>query len=324
MSDKECHPPLIAITRRRDEGTSIQEALGVDRGDPITTGSVHTRRAYASDWQHFSRWCRHHGHAALAPDPAVIKQYIEACATGEGNSLSTIERRLSALVWNYRQRGLRLDRRDERIKHVMQDIRTKRDRATLPKQGVDAADIVAMISTLDPGTLRGIRDRAMLLLTFAGGLRRSELVGLDLGPKQTTGSLGFVEILPEGILIKLATKTGWREIEVGRGVSQQTCPVTALMRWIEFSRIAHGPLFRRVRGRGKQVGPDRLNDKEVARLVKKTALAAGLSAHLGHVERYLRFSAHSLRVARNAADKTETSPEQPENFRFNITRQLGL
>lgn len=55
-----------------------------------------------------------------------------------------------------------------------------------------------------------------------------------------------------------------------------TCPVVALQTWLNLARIAHGPLFRRVTGQGKDVGPDRLLDQEVARLVKKAALAAGV------------------------------------------------
>lgn len=73
----------------------------------------------------------------------------------------------------------------------------------------------------------------------------------------------------------LRGKTGWREVEIGRGSSDATCPVAAVETWIKFAKVAKGPLFRRVTGQGKNVGPDRLNDQEVSRLVKKTALAAG-------------------------------------------------
>ena len=116
----------------------------------------------------------------------------------------------------------------------------------------------------------------MLLVGFAGGLRRSEIVGLDLGRDQTEDGRGWVEILAKGMIVTLHGKTGWREVEVGRGSSDATCPVVALQTWLKLARIAHGPLFRRVTGQGQAVGPDRLNDKEVARLVKRTALAAGV------------------------------------------------
>jgi hypothetical protein len=67
-----------------------------------------------------------------------------------------------------------------------------------------------------------------------------------------------------------------REVEIGRGSSETTCPVVALQTWLRLGRIAHGPLFRRITGNGKEAGPDRLTDRHVARLVKRTALAAGV------------------------------------------------
>ncbi len=139
-------------------------------------------------------------------------------------------------------------------------------------------DILAMIETLDRGTLRGLRDRAMLLIGYAGGLRRSEIVSLDLKADQTEDGRGWIEILDKGMLITLRGKTGWREVEIGRGSAHVTCPVAAIETWIKFARLAHGPLFRRVTGQGKAVGSERLNDKEVARLVKRAAVAAGVVA----------------------------------------------
>ena len=128
---------------------------------------------------------------------------------------------------------------------------------------------MAMLETLDRGTLRGLRDRAMLLIGFAGGLRRSEVVGLDVGRDQTEDGRGWVEILDKGMVLSIRGKTGWREVEIGRGSNDATCPVVALQTWLQLARIAHGPLFRRVTGQGKAVGADRLNDQEVARLVKR-------------------------------------------------------
>lgn len=147
-----------------------------------------------------------------------------------------------------------------------------------------------MLETLDRGSLR---DRAMLLLGFAGGLRRSEIVALDIGRDQTEDSSGWIEILDKGMLVSLRCKTGWREVEVGRGSSDATCPVIALQTWLKLARIAHGPLFRRVTGQGKAIGADRLMDHEVARLVKRTALAAGLRGDLSEGERERLFAGHS-------------------------------
>lgn len=99
-----------------------------------------------------------------------------------------------------------------------------------------------------------------------------------------------------GVLVRLRGKTGWREVEIGRGSSDATCPVVALQAWLKFARIAHGPLFRRVTGQGETVGAERLNDQGAARLVKRTALAAGVRGDLTEGEREQKFSGHSLRA----------------------------
>ena len=63
-----------------------------------------------------------------------------------------------------------------------------------------------MLETLDRGTLRGLRDRAMLLIGFAGGLRRSEIVGLDVKKDQTEDGLGWIDVLDQGLVVTLRGK----------------------------------------------------------------------------------------------------------------------
>ncbi|TIO43133.1 MAG: integrase, partial [Mesorhizobium sp.] len=139
------------------------------------------------------------------PDPQVVGLYITAQASGTSakrpSSVSTIERRLSSLTWNYVQRGQALDRKDPHIATVMAGIRNKHAAPPRQKEAILPEDLVVMLETLDRGTLRGLRDRAMLLLGFAGGLRRSEIVGLDCGRDQTEDCRGWIEILEKGLLV---------------------------------------------------------------------------------------------------------------------------
>jgi integrase len=311
--------------------------------------SGNTRRAYASDWKHFASWCRRQGFSIMPPDPHVVGLYITALASGSATgsasgdkkSVSTIERKLSSLTWNFAQRGQPLDRKDRHIATVMAGIRNKHAAPPRQKEAVLPEDLIAMLETLDRGALRGLRDRAMLLLGFAGGLRRSEVVGLDVGRDQTEDSSGWIEILDKGMLLRLRGKTGWREVEVGRGSSDATCPVVALETWLKLARIAHGPLFRRVTGRGKAVGANRLNDQEVARLVKRTALAAGVRGDLPEGERGMMFAGHSLRaglassaevderyvqkqLGHASAEMTRGYQRRRDRFRVNLTKASGL
>ena len=342
-------PPLPAATGKVNPLPGHLEHLA-DRARSYVeaASSANTRRAYASDWKHFSSWCRRQGVEPLSPDPQTVGLYITACASGtvtgdkKPNSVSTIERRLSSLSWNYSQRGLSLDRKDRHIATVMAGIRNRHAAPPRQKEAVLPEDLIAMLETLDRGSLRGLRDRAMLLLGFSGGLRRSEVTGLDVGRDQTEDGRGWIEIFPgKGMLVTLRGKTGWREVEIGRGSSDATCPVVALETWLKLARIGHGPLFRRVTGQGKKVGAERLNDQEVARLVKRTALAAGVRGDLPEGERGKLFSGHSLRaglassaevderyvqkqLGHASAEMTRRYQRRRDRFRVNLTKAAGL
>ncbi|KQU81792.1 integrase [Mesorhizobium sp. Root102] len=342
----EAHSPVPAVANPRLP--AHLDALADRARDYVeAASSANTRRAYAADWKHFASWCRRQGVETFPPDPRVVGLYITACASGTAtgdkkpNSVSTIERRLSSLTWNYAQRGQPLDRKDRHIATVMAGIRNKHASPPRQKEAVLPEDLISMLETLDRGTLRGLRDRAMLLLGFAGGLRRSEIVALDVGRDQTEDGRGWIEILDKGMLVSLRGKTGWREVEVGRGSSDATCPVVAVQTWLKLARVAHGPLFRRVTGQGKAVGADRLNDQEVARLVKRTALAAGVRGDLSEGERAKLFAGHSLRaglassaevderyvqkqLGHASAEMTRRYQRRRDRFRVNLTKASGL
>ncbi|SFL11507.1 Site-specific recombinase XerD [Mesorhizobium albiziae] len=341
-------PPLPTHAQERDRLPSHLKGLtDRARGYVEAASSANTRRAYASDWRHFTSWCRRQGLETFPPDPEVVGLYITARASGAAtgdkkpNSVSTIERCLSSLTWNYSQRGQPLDRKDRHIATVMAGIRNTHAKPPVQKEAILPGDLLAMLETLDRGTLRGLRDRTMLLLGFAGGLRRSEIVGLDVGRDQTEDSSGWIEVFDKGMLVTLRGKTGWREVEIGHGSSDTTCPVVALQTWLKLARIAHGPLFRRVTGHGKAVGAERLNGQEVARLVKRAALAAGVRGDLSEGERGKKFAGHSLRaglassaevderyvqkqLGHASAEMTRKYQRRRDRFRVNLTRASGL
>jgi integrase len=329
----------------------VEELVAAAQSYVRAASADNTRTAYAKDWRHFASWCRRTGFEPLPPDPTTIGLYITACASGAAAgdakrnapalSVGTIERRLSGLAWNFTQCGFVLDRGDRHIATVMAGIRRKHFKPPRVKEAVLGDDLLAMIATLGHD-LRGLRDRAMLLLGFAGGLRRSEIVGLDVMRDDKSDAGGWIEFFPDkGVLVTLRGKTGWREIEVGRGSSDQSCPVVALETWIKFGRIARGPLFRRIFKDNKTVDVERLSDKHVARLVKQTALAAGIRGDLPDAERVLLFAGHSLRsglassaeieeryvqkqLGHSSAEMTRKYQRRRDRFRTNLTKASGL
>ncbi len=251
-------------------------------GTPAEPASSHTRRAYASDWKHFAAWCRRETVPPLPADPQIVARYIRACASGEGrkegraNSVSTIERRLSSLTWNYARRGFTLSRQDQAITAALADARRSAGPPAPRKETLTPGDLASMLETLDRGSLKGLRDRAILLLGFAGRLTRAEITGLDAGPGESDDGRGWVALDARGVTVNVSGKAGWRQAEIARASDEASCPVTALETWMRLGRITKGPVFRRVLRGGKTVGKTRLHDQEVARLVKRAALAAGL------------------------------------------------
>ncbi|KGM85892.1 Site-specific recombinase XerD [Roseovarius mucosus DSM 17069] len=306
--------------------------------------SDNTLRAYAKDWAHFARWCRMKGTEPLPPSPEMIGLYLADLASGSGSSptlsVSTIDRRLSGLAWNYAQRGFTLDRKNRHIATVLAGIKRKHARPPVQKEAILAEDILAMVATL-PFDLRGLRDRAILLLGYAGGLRRSEIVSLDVHKDDTPDSGGWIEIFDKGVLLRLNAKTGWREVEVGRGSKNQTCPVHALEQWLHFAKIDFGPVFVSISRDGKRASETRLNDKHVARLIKRTVLDAGIRSELPEKERLALFSGHSLRaglassaevderyvqkqLGHASAEMTRRYQRRRDRFRVNLTKAAGL
>ena len=254
--------------------------------------SENTLKAYAKDWTHFARWCRMKGAEPLPPSPEMIGLYLADLASGSGPSpalsVSTIDRRLSGLAWNYAQRGFTLDRKNRHIATVLAGIKRKHGRPPVQKEAILAEGILAMVATL-PYDLRGLRDRAILLLGYAGGLRRSEVVCLDVHKDDTPDSGGWIEFFDGGALLTLNAKTGWREVEIGRGSSDQTCPVHALEQWLHFAKIDCGPVFVRTSRDGKRALETRLSDKHVARLIKATVLKSGVRSDLPEAKRLAMF-----------------------------------
>ncbi|MGA0543455.1 tyrosine-type recombinase/integrase [Neotabrizicola sp. VNH66] len=333
-------PPALPLAGSAALDRLVETAQGYVR----QAVSENTLRAYGRDWTHFARWCRMRGADPLPASPQLIGPYIADLAAphagGSALSVSSIERRLSGLVWGYAQRGQALDRRDRHIAAVLAGIRRKHARPPVQKEAILPEDIRDMLASL-PLDLRGLRDRAILLIGFAGGLRRSEIVALDHGRDDTPDSGGWVQILEDGLLITLRGKTGWREVEIARGSSSQTCPVQALGDWLHYSRIDFGPIFVAVSRNGLKASADRLSDKHVARLIKQCVRDAGIRPDLPEAERLRLYSGHSLRaglassaevderyiqkqLGHASAEMTRRYQRRRDRFRVNLTKAAGL
>lgn len=344
------NPDKIALPSHVVGSGALDRLVDTARDYVKAATAENTNKAYAADWKHFARWCGLKGADPLPPSPEMIGLYMTDLAAPNSGapsqsaarplSVSTIERRLSGLAWNYAQRGFSLDRKDRHIASVLAGIKRKHALPPVQKEAILPEDILAMVATLTHD-LRGLRDRAILLVGYAGGLRRSEIVGLDNGKDDTPDSGGWIEILKDGAVLTMNAKTGWREVEIGRGSSEQTCPVHALEQWLHFARIDFGPVFVRTSRDGKSALETRLSDKHVARLIKATVLKSGIRSDLPEAERLALFSGHSLRaglassaevderyvqkqLGHASAEMTRRYQRRRDRFRVNLTKAAGL
>jgi site-specific recombinase XerD len=240
-----------------------------------------TRQAYRSDWQDFTGWCTAHALIVLPAASTTIALYLTAQADS-GHCVTTLTRRLAAIGQAHRLAGYASPTHEAPIPEVMAGIR--RTLGTAP-QGVEAlvADDIRRMVLGQPETLHGLRNRALLLVGFAGGFRRSELVGLDVDD---------VAVCVEGLCITLhRSKTDQegqgRQVAIPYGVHAETCPVRAYLAWMAQAQITTGPVFRPIT-RHETVRRSRLTGHAVAIIVKAAAEAVGLDP--------ATVSGHSLRV----------------------------
>jgi site-specific recombinase XerD len=245
--------------------------------------AANTRRAYRADWADFTAWCKSHGQIALPATPETVALYLTDLAAR--CKTSTLQRRLTAIAQAHQAAGHsphESPTKHATVRAVWAGIRRAHGTAQEGKSPAVTADVRAMVATLSE-TFLGIRDRALLLLGFAGAFRRSELVGLDVRDLEFSRA-GLVVTLRRS---KTDQEGEGRKVGVPYGSHPETCPVRAVQDWLDVSNLKEGPLFRSI-NRHEQIQPRRLSDKAVALVVKRTAKAAGLNP--------ARYAGHSLRA----------------------------
>jgi integrase len=263
--------------------------------------AANTRRAYETDWVHFRGWCTRHNAIPLPADPRVVALYITDLAQGGRGrkplKVSTIERRLAALAHYHRAAGLELDAHDRVLRETWAGIRRTHGRAPRRKQATVTEFLRVLVATCPADTLAGIRDRALLLLGFAGCFRRAELVSLDVADCVTND---------EGLILTLRRSKTDQEATgtikgLPYGAHRETCPVHALADWLEAAELTDGPVFRPLSRHGV-VLPRRLHPGAVALIVKR-AVAAAQAEAIAQGNRVLanaldpaRYAGHSLRA----------------------------
>lgn len=223
-----------------------------------------TRRAYRADFALFAEWCATHQCAPLPASPLAVCAFLTDQAKAEV-SPATISRRIAAIAFVHRATGNESPV-TEHVRRIMRGIRRTYGSEARGKAPLTADLIKRLIDEAKPG----LRDRALLLLGFAGAFRRSELAALTRHD---------IELSPEGILIHIRrSKTDiegrGQTIAIVRAGDERYCPVRALEAWLAAMPAGKDRIFP-------------LTGYSIACIVKRAARRAGLDAEA--------FGAHSLR-----------------------------
>ena len=238
-----------------------------------------TVRAYEGDLADFRAWCESRGLTALPAGPQSVALYLTERA--DTHTVATLRRRVAAISVAHRLAGAESPTTHGSVKSVLRGIARAKGTAQAQKAAINTEQLRSMVATL-PESLLGCRDRALLLVGFAGAFRRSEIVGFDVRD---------VQFVREGALLfvrksKTDQEQAGRTVAIPYGANPATCPVRVLESWIKNAALTDGALFRSVNRHG-QVQQARLSAQSVALVVKRCARAAGLACE--------NFAGHSLR-----------------------------
>ena len=254
-----------------------------------------TERAYAHDWADFAAFCARHSLAELPAAPQTLALYLKTLETRRSRSpagigagtaglaLPTLRRRLAAIASRHATAGQESPTDHPLVRKLLRRYSRTRGTAVKKKDPLLIERVPAILLAM-PDDLPALRDRALLLLGYAGAFRRSELVALDVGDLRFSAAGLYVWI---GAAKNDPRKKG-RELYVPRlpstGPAAELCAVSALEHWLAIIG-ADGPVFRTFDLRG-QLTVNRLDPGDVARILRRRAIAAGIAGN---------FAGHSLR-----------------------------
>ncbi len=246
--------------------------------------SANTERAYRADWAHFTAWCLAESQSPLPATPATLAAYLASLA--RTHAPTTIRRRLVALAQVHAAANHPWAGADRTVRATLRGILRAHGRPPRRAHAITTRLIRQLVATC--GTdLAGLRDRALLLIGYAGALRRAELAAIrrDHLVFEATGALRLLiprsKTDPQG-------EGAW--LGIPRGERRDTCPVRALEAWLSASRTTYGPVFRRV-DRWGGIDHAALQPAAIRQILIRHAAAAGLSMSPAN-----RLSPHGLRA----------------------------
>ena len=257
--------------------------------------SPNTRRAYKSDLAHFEGWG-----GTIPATKEMVAAYLAEHA--DKLAIATLQRRLASISTAHGAMDLESPTSSKLVQTTLRGIRKRHGKPQKQAKPLLVEDLFRIMPLLG-GSAKETRDRALLLIGFASGFRRSELVGLNVED---------IETVRQGLIVTI-TRSKTDQTGEGRRIGipfarGTHCPVLALEAWLKQADITEGPLFRPVTRHGEVKGT-RLSKEAISRIVKQYAKAIGLDPS--------SYSGHSLRAG------LATSAAQAGVSTLSIRRQTG-
>ncbi len=246
--------------------------------------AINTIRAYKSDFKDFGAFCAKHSFKALPTEPKIVALYL-TYLSGKDAKMSTLRRRLVSIGMMHKLKGYYLDNKHPVIIENLMGIKRTKGSIQRGKKPILLNQLKAIINVINQEKIeeiKKIRDKAIILVGFGGGFRRTELISIDHED---------LEFVTEGVKITIKrSKTD----QLGEGMTKGLpyfanktyCPVSHLKKWIEISNIKDGAIFRRF-VKGSSLTSSRLTDQSVVLLIKRYLELAGIENK--------NYSGHSLR-----------------------------
>jgi len=246
--------------------------------------AINTIRAYKSDFKDFGAFCAKHSFKPLPSEPKIVALYL-TYLSGKDSKMSTLRRRLVSIGMMHKLKGHYLDTKHPVIIENLMGIKRTKGSIQRGKKPILINHLKAIINVINEEKIeeiKKVRDKAIILVGFGGGFRRTELISIDHED---------LEFVTEGVKITLRrSKTD----QFGEGMikglpyfsNEIYCPVSHLKKWIKISNIKEGPVFRRF-AKGCSLTSHRLTDQSVVLLIKRYLELAGIENK--------NYSGHSLR-----------------------------
>ena len=246
--------------------------------------AVNTVRAYKSDFEDFSLFCVKNGFKSIPTDPKIVSLYLTYLSS-KNVKISTIKRRLVSISVIHKIKGHYLDTKHPIIIQNFMGIKRSKgvnQKGKKPLLINDLKQIIDVINQQNEPNIKKLRNKALLLIGFAGGFRRNELISLNLED---------LEFVFEGLKINVKrSKTDQFGEGFIKGIpyfkNYLYCPVKNLKHWLNISKIKKGPVFVRFL-KGSKISNIRLTDQSVALIIKEYLTKAGIDDK--------NYSGHSLR-----------------------------